>query len=672
MSIGVFTQRIGVARGAFLMPLLALVTCLPMVLQSAPSAAATTTLNPIADAYVEGGAWANDNFGTSTGLFTQTSNNGTSSYDSYLKFDTSSTGGLGSVASAKLRISASLASGSIGMSVYAVSDTSWAETAITWNNKPARGSALASTTVTGNSFIYYELDVSSYLIAEKAAGRNIVSFALHNPANSSKFIWMQSRETTSGNPPQLVLILNPKPTSLAPNPLAITAGASGTLTATAPASVGFAAGQTSVPIPVTALAVGSTIVTASANSGSASATVNVTPAPPTVTSLAPPALSLTQGASGTLTVTISAAQAAPTTVSLASGNSGVAFVDASVTVPAEAVSASVPVAAVSPGTAQVTASLNGSSASSQVTVTAAPPSVVSLVPVLSRVAVGGNTSLNLTLSSAQPADTVVSLAASPAGIVTVPANVTVPAGQTSIVVPVASVALGQAGITATLNVSSASAVIDVVPPPAQLVAVEPPTYAMTVGATSSFTVRINAAQLANTEIALSADNPAVLQLPASVTVAQGQTSATFTATALAIGSAIITAALDDVQKTAAVQIAQQAVAIVSLVPSPLPLQQAATGSLTAALNAAQATDTAIALANSAPGIVQVPATVTVPAGATAATVTVTALAAGAAQVTASVNSTTASAAIEVAAPLPVVSAITPSTLTLPKGTLACC
>ncbi len=690
MSIGVFTQRIGVARGAFLMPLLALVTCLPMVLQSAPSAAATTTLNPIADAYVEGGAWANDNFGTSTGLFTQTSNNGTSSYDSYLKFDTSSTGGLGSVASAKLRISASLASGSIGMSVYAVSDTSWAETAITWNNKPARGSALASTTVTGNSFIYYELDVSSYLIAEKAAGRNIVSFALHNPANSSKFIWMQSRETTSGNPPQLVLILNPKPTSLAPNPLAITAGASGTLTATlsptptaagtlsvtsantavatAPASVGFAAGQTSVPIPVTALAVGSTIVTASANSGSASATVNVTPAPPTVTSLAPPALSLTQGASGTLTVTISAAQAAPTTVSLASGNSGVAFVDASVTVPAGAVSAPVPVAAVSPGTAQVTASLNGSSASSQVTVTAAPPSVVSLVPVLSRVAVGGNTSLNLTLSSAQPADTVVSLAASPAGIVTVPANVTVPAGQTSIVVPVASVALGQAGITATLNVSSASAVINVVPPPAQLVAVEPPTYAMTVGATSSFTVRINAAQLANTEIALSADNPAVLQLPASVTVAQGQTSASFTATALAIGSAIITAALDDVQKTAAVQIAQQAVAIVSLVPSPLPLQQAATGSLTAALNAAQATDTAIALANSAPGIVQVPATVTVPAGATAATVTVTALAAGAAQVTASVNSTTASAAIEVAAPLPVVSAITPSTLTLPKGT----
>src|SRR6266545_3817587 len=211
MSIGVFTQRIGVARGTFLRSLLAFVACLPMALQSAPSAAATTTLNPIADAYVEGGAWANDNFGTSTGLFTQTSNNATSSYDSYLKFDTSSTGGVGSVASAKLRISASLSGGSIGMSVYAVSDTSWAETAITWNNKPARGSALGNVTVAGVSFAYYEFDVSGYVIAEKAAGRNIVSFALHNPANSSRFIWMQSRETSSGNPPQLVLTLNPKP-----------------------------------------------------------------------------------------------------------------------------------------------------------------------------------------------------------------------------------------------------------------------------------------------------------------------------------------------------------------------------------------------------------------------------------------------------------------------------
>jgi hypothetical protein len=82
------------------------------------------------------------------------------------------------------------------------------ETSITWNNKPPRGGALSSTTVTGNTFVYYEFDVSGYVIAEKAAGRNLVSFALHNPAESSQAIWMHSRETTSSSPPQLVITPN--------------------------------------------------------------------------------------------------------------------------------------------------------------------------------------------------------------------------------------------------------------------------------------------------------------------------------------------------------------------------------------------------------------------------------------------------------------------------------
>src|SRR6266571_4939791 len=146
----------------------------------------------------------------------------------------------------------------------------------------------------------------------------------------------------------------PKPTSLAPNPLSVTVGASGTLTATlsptptaagtlnvtsantavatVPASVSFASGQTSVAIPVTTHAVGSAIITASANGGQASATVNVTPAPPTVTSLAPQSLAVTQGASGSLTVTISAAQTADTQVLLASSNANIASVASAVTV----------------------------------------------------------------------------------------------------------------------------------------------------------------------------------------------------------------------------------------------------------------------------------------------------------------------------------------------------
>jgi uncharacterized protein RhaS with RHS repeats len=84
---------------------------------------------------------------------------------------------------------------------------------------------------------------------------------------------------------------------LGPNPLALTAGTSGTLTATlsptptaagtlnvtssnpqaatVPASVSFTSGQVSVAISVSARGAGSATITASANGGQASATVNV-------------------------------------------------------------------------------------------------------------------------------------------------------------------------------------------------------------------------------------------------------------------------------------------------------------------------------------------------------------------------------------------------------------
>ncbi len=480
------------------------------------------------------------------------------------------------------------------------------------------------------------------------------------------------------------------PTSLTPNPLAITAGASGNLTAalapapiasgvlavasantgvaTVPASVAFGAGQTSVTVPVSGVTPGNATVTASLNGTTASATVQVTPAPPTVTSLAPQSLTVTQGASGTLTVTISAAQTANTQVLLASSNANIASVASSVSVLAGQVSAAVPVAGVSPGTAQITASLNGSSASSQISVSPVAPTVVSLVPATSTVALGASTTLMLTISAAQSTDTLVPLSATPAGVVSIPTQVTVLAGQITAPVVVGTLALGQAGITASLNGTTASAIVNVVAPPVAVTALEPASFTMNVGATSSFTVRINAAQTTNTPIALSVDNPAVLQIPASVTVAQGQTSAVFTATGLAVGNAVITASANGTSKTSSVHVSPQAAAIVALLPNPLPLQEGATGSLTVTINVAQETDTVISLANDAPAVAHVAASATIAAGAISTTIPVNALATGTANITASVNGTSAATLVQVTPPPPVVTGITPATLTLPKGT----
>jgi len=332
------------------------------------------------------------------------------------------------------------------------------------------------------------------------------------------------------------------------------------------------------------------------------------------------------------------------------------------------VSALIPVAGVSPGTAQITASLNGSSASSQISVSPAAPSVVSLVPATSTVSLGASTTLTLTISSAQSTDTLVPLSASPTGIVSIPAQVTVLAGQTTAPVVVGTLALGQAGITASLNGSTASAIVNVVAPPVAVTALEPATFTMNVGATSSFTIRINAAQSTNIQISLSVDNPSVLQIPTSVTVAQGQTSAIFTATGLAVGNAVITASANGTSKISSVHVSPQAAAIVSLLPNPLPLQEGATGSLTVTINVAQEADTVIALANDAPAVAHVAASATLVAGAISATIPVNALATGTANLTASVNGTSAATLVQVTPPPPVVTSITPATLTLPKGT----
>lgn len=457
------------------------------------------TFTPTADAYVLDGSWANSNFGSDTWLYTRTSKG--QNYDSFLKFDTS---GVGSVFAAKLRFNASVsANANIAVAAHAVAETGWSESAITWNNKPARGAALGTTTVTGTAFAYYEIDVTSYVAAEKAAGRHVVSFGLHNGQTSNQYVWMRSREA-GASPPQLVI------------------------------------------------------------------TPHVTP--------------------------------------------------------------------------------------------------VSLLPALSTVTLGATTTLTLTISSPQATDTVVPIAESPAGIVAVPAQVTVPAGQTTVAVPVATLAYGQAGVTASLNGASASAGVNVVPPPVAVTALEPASFVMTVGATSSFTVRINAAQVGDTEVALLASNPAVLQVPGSVIVPQGATSAVFNVTGLAVGDSTLTASANGTSKVSSVHVSPEPAAIVSLLPTPLPLQQGATGALTVTINVAQEVPTTIALTNSAPEVAGVPESVLIAAGAVSAQIAVSALTPGSATVTATVNGTSASSTIDVTPPPPVVTTLTPEFLSLPKGT----
>ncbi len=134
--------------------------------QSAPQG-----LAPTHDAYVRNGSYAGVNHGTDAELRVKQGSSDGAVRDSYLKFDLST---LTSVSTAKLRLFGRISdtrAASLGVTLYSASDTAWTEPALTWNNKPASGTSLGSRTVSGTAGQWYEWDVSSFLRAEKAAGR---------------------------------------------------------------------------------------------------------------------------------------------------------------------------------------------------------------------------------------------------------------------------------------------------------------------------------------------------------------------------------------------------------------------------------------------------------------------------------------------------------------------
>ena len=134
-----------------------------------------------------------------------------SKYESYLRFDIKSLGAP-TVSSAKLRLFGQLLdtrSINLPTAVYSVSNTTWTETGITWNNKPTSGTtALATVTVTDNVARFYEWDITAFIQSEKSAGCNVVALALKGTLSSSPYTFFNSREASS-NRPQLVVTVQP-------------------------------------------------------------------------------------------------------------------------------------------------------------------------------------------------------------------------------------------------------------------------------------------------------------------------------------------------------------------------------------------------------------------------------------------------------------------------------
>jgi hypothetical protein len=170
----------------------------------------TTNLSPQQDAYVRDGTNAGTAFGSTdaASLVTKVAPSGqlNNNRETYLTFDLSSISG--TVTAATLKIfghTESSSDANVGVGAYAVSNTTWAESSITWNNKPASASAaLATATVTDVTGRYYNWNITSYIQSEIAAGHTKVSFVLKNQQTTSGRLLWNSKETGS-NAPQLTI-----------------------------------------------------------------------------------------------------------------------------------------------------------------------------------------------------------------------------------------------------------------------------------------------------------------------------------------------------------------------------------------------------------------------------------------------------------------------------------
>ncbi len=244
-------------------------------------------------------------------------------------------------------------------------------------------------------------------------------------------------------------------------------------------------------------------------------TVYATIPPTTLTMLEPPTLPITQGATGTLTATISALQSDATTITLQSSSAGVVTVPAAVTVPANQRSVAIPVTGIGVGTALITAALNGSTVHSTVTVAPVGPTVTSLSPGSFQITQGAAGTLTVTISAAQATDTVVSLTSSDSSIVGLPpeGSVTVPAGQLHQAFAVFGTSPSQATITASLNGGTAQSQVTVVIPLPAVVSLQPPALPLTEGSTGILTVSLNASQPTDTDVLLTTSDSAVVGLP---------------------------------------------------------------------------------------------------------------------------------------------------------------
>lgn len=412
--------------------------------------------------------------------------------------------------------------------------------------------------------------------------------------------------------------------------LAVVLSSSNTNVAQTPTSVTVAAGNVTATFTVTtsAVATNSTAtITATLGSVHAGATLTVNAVTSTLSALSLNPSSVTGGTNSTGTVTLTGpAPTGGTSVALQSSNTAAATVPASVSVPAGSTTATFTAttyAVANNSSTTITATL-GTSKTAALTVNAATLSSISRSP--SSVVGGANSTGTVTLNGPAPlSGVIVMLQSSNTSVAHVPASVSIAAGARSASFTISTTPVSantSVTITGTYRVARTT-ILTVTAAALSSISRSPSTVVG--GNTSTGTVTLNGAASANgAVVTLQSSNNTAAQVPASVSIAPGATSATFTITTIGVASStsVTLTGVYGNTRTTTLTVSVASLTSLTLNPSTVTGGSSSTGTLT--LNgAAPPAGAVVSLSSTNTSAAQVPATATIPGGARNVTFTAT-------------------------------------------------
>ncbi len=435
--------------------------------------------------------------------------------------------------------------------------------------------------------------------------------------------------------------------------------------AAVPANVNIPAGSTaSGPVTITTSAVPgptSVTITASYQTSSQSAILSVTPLALVSATLTPQTVPGGNSSIGIVTLA-GPAPAGGMLLSLTSSNPAVATVPATVNVPAGATSSpgftvsTVPVAASSSVT--ITVSFGSESIAAALVVNSPPVAGLILNP---RTVGGGQPTVQNAVTTSQPAPATgvtVSLTSSNPTVATVPATVTVPAGTTRS--PNFQITTTDVPSSTPVTISATAGGVTVtnvltVNPTAVAAITLTPNKVVGGASTAQNKVTLDSpAPLGGATVLLTSSDPALAVVPATIQVPEfSRFSPIFTinTSPVAVSTSVtVSAAYGGVTRSASLTV--DPIGVTALTLNPMTVAAGATSTLnTVTLNSpAPAGGAVVNLTSSDPAIASVPASVTVPQGATvspAFTITTGASPGASATITAAYNGTTVSGVLTV-------------------------